>query len=65
MIHIEILPSPTLDVAVKVDESAVDDVDIVPTVGFVFVVGSEIVEAEATWVWLATTAKYLMILATK
>ena len=65
MIHIEILPSPTLDVAVKVDEIAVDEVDVVPIVVFVAVVGSEIVEAEVTWVWLATTAKYLMILATK
>ena len=50
MIHIEILPSPTVDAAVKVDEIAVDVVDVVPTVVFVAVVGSEIVEAEFTWV---------------
>ena len=57
MIHFEILPCPAVDVAAKVDGIAVDEVDVVPTVVFVVVVESEIVEAEVTWLWLATAAK--------
>ena len=49
-IHIEILPSPTVDVAVKIDEIAVDEVDVVSTAVCVAIVGSEIVEGEVTWV---------------
>ena len=57
MIHFEKLPCPAVDVAVKVGGIAVDEVDVVATVVFVAVVGSEIVDTEVTWVWLATAAK--------
>ena len=57
MIHIEIVPCPAVDVAVKVDGIAVDEVDVVDTVVFVTVVESESVEAEVTWVRLATIAE--------
>ena len=50
LIHFEILPSPTVNEAVKIDEIAVDEVDVVSTAVCVAVVGSEIVEAEVTWV---------------
>ena len=46
MIHFEILPCPAVDVAVTVDGIAVDEVDVVATVVFVAVVGSEIVDTE-------------------
>ena len=50
MIHFQKLPCPAVDVAVKVDGIAVDEVDVVPTVVFVTVVESESVDAEVTWV---------------
>ena len=46
--HIEILPCAAVDVAVTVDGIAVDEVDVVATVVFVAVVGSEIVDTEVT-----------------
>ena len=48
MIHFEKLPCPAVDVAVKVGGIAVDEVDVVATLVFVAVVGSEIVDTEVT-----------------
>ena len=48
LIHFEILPCPAVDVAAKVDGIAVAEVDVVATVVFVAVVGSEIVDTEVT-----------------